>query len=256
MMRKPSGSLAFAADLRVFADAGALAAAAARAVAQLLTTAVRQHGSGSIALAGGRTPRGLYRCLALDHRDDTPWDRVHVYWGDERNVPHDDDRSNCRMARESLLEHVPVRPECVHPMPTAVREPGEAAAEYERILRSRFNSEWPRFDIVLLGMGDDGHTASLFPGSPALEEIRRWVVATAAPVEPRSRLTLTIPALTHAAAIFVVVAGRSKADALRCALADRPDPRCPASLIRTAGARVVWWADTEAAAHVAPRSPS
>ncbi len=89
-----------AADLRVFADVGALATAAARDVAQLLTTAVREHGSASIALAGGRTPRGLYRCLALDHRHDTPWDRVHVYWSDERDVPHDDDRSNYRMARE------------------------------------------------------------------------------------------------------------------------------------------------------------
>lgn len=245
-----------AADLRVFADAGALAKTAAREVAQLLTTAVRAHGSGSIALAGGRTPRGLYRCLARDHRDDTPWDRVHVYWSDERDVPHDDDRSNYRLARESLLDRVPVRPECVHPMPTGRSEPSQAAAEYERILRSRFDTEWPRFDLVLLGIGDDGHTASLFPGSPALEETRRWVVATTAPVEPRGRLTLTLPALTHAASVFVVVTGRSKADALRCALGDSPDPRCPASLIQTAGARVVWWADAEAAAYITPRSPS
>lgn len=244
-----------AADLRVFADAGALAIAAAHGVAQMLTTAVRERGSASIALAGGRTPHHLYRVLALDHRHDTPWDRVHVYWGDEREVPHDDDRSNFRIARESLLDHVPVRPECVHPMPTRLGEPSQAAAEYERTLRSRFDSEWPRFDIVLLGMGDDGHTASLFPGSSALEEAGRWVVATTAPVDPHGRLTLTLPALTHATAIFVVVTGSSKADALRCALGDRPDPRCPASLIRTARAPVVWWADALAAAHLATRSP-
>jgi 6-phosphogluconolactonase len=238
----------------MFADAGALAAAAAREVAQVLATAAREHGSASIALAGGRTPRGLYRCLALDHRHDTPWDRVHVYWSDERDVPHDDDRSNYRMVRESLLDHIPVRPEHVYPMPTVLGEPGQAAAEYERTLRLRFDAEWPRFDIVLLGIGDDGHTASLFPRSPALDEASRWVVATTAPVEPRGRLTLTLPALTHAMAIFVVVSGSSKADALRSALGDRPDPGCPASLLRTAHTPVVWWADAQAAAHLGPRS--
>jgi 6-phosphogluconolactonase len=244
-----------AADLRVFGDVGALADAAAREVAQVLATAAREHGSASMALAGGRTPRDLYQCLALDHRDDTPWSRVHVYWGDERNVPHDDDRSNYRMARESLLDHVPVRPEHVHPMPTTLGEPGQAAAAYERTLRVRFDAEWPRFDIALLGIGDDGHTASLFPRSPALDEASRWVAATTAPVEPRGRLTLTLPALTHAMALFVVVAGTSKADALRCALGDRPDPGCPASLIRTAYTPVVWWADAQAAAHLSLRSP-
>ena len=244
-----------AADLRVFADAGALATAAARAVAQLLATAVRERGSASIALAGGRTPSGLYRCLALDHRHDTPWDRVHVYWSDERDVPHDDARSNYRMACESLLDHVPVRPTHVHSMPTVLGEPGQAAAEYERTLRSRFDAEWPRFDVVLLGIGDDGHTASLFPRSPALDEASRWVAATTAPVEPRGRLTLTLPALTHAMVMFVVAAGSSKTDALRCALDDRPDPRCPASLLRAARAPAVWWADAQAAAHLGPRNP-
>ncbi len=243
-----------AADLRVFADAGLLAAAAAREVARVLWAAVRTHGSASIALAGGRTPRGLYRCLALDHRHDIPWDRVHVYWSDERDVPHDDEQSNYRMARESLLDHVAVHPECVHPMPTSRSEPGQAAAEYEHTLRSRFDSEWPRFDLALLGVGDDGHTASLFPRAPALDETTRWVVATTAPSEPRGRLTLTLPALTHAMAIFMVVAGRSKADALRCVLGGRPDRGCPASFIRTTRAPVVWWADAQAVAHLNQRS--
>ncbi|MBI3264830.1 MAG: 6-phosphogluconolactonase [Acidobacteria bacterium] len=241
-----------AADLRVFADPRALAAAAAREVAQLLTTAVREHGSASIALAGGRTPRDLYRCLAIDHHD-VAWDRVLFYWGDERHVPHDDDRSNYRMAREALLDHVPVPPEHVHPMPTALGEPSEAAAQYERTLRSRFDTKWPRFDLVLLGIGDDGHTASLFAGSPALEEATRWVVAATAPVAPHCRLTLTLPALAHATMIFVVVAGDSKADALRSALGDRADPSCPASLIRTAPGPIVWWADARAAAHLTAR---
>lgn len=239
----------------MLADAGGVAAAAAREAARVLAAATRAHGSASIALAGGRTPHGLYRCLALDHRHDTPWDRVHVYWGDERDVPYDDERSNYRMARESLLDHVPVHPECVHPMPTVLNEPSRAAAEYERTLRSHFDTGWPQFDLVLLGIGADGHTASLFPRSPALDESSRWVVATTAPVEPRSRLTLTLPALVHARALFVVVAGRSKADALRCALSDRPDPGCPASLLRTARTPAVWWADAEAAANLGPWSP-
>jgi len=243
-----------AADLRVLADAGAVAAAAAREVAQVLAAAARAHGSASMALAGGRTPRGLYRCLALDHRDDIAWDRVHVYWGDERDVPHDDERSNYRMARESLLDHVPVRPECVHPMPAVPNEPGRAAAQYEHTLRSHFDTEWPTFDLVLLGLGGDGHTASLFPRSPALDEASRWVVATTAPVEPHGRLTLTLPVLTHSRSIFVVVSGSSKADALRCALADGPDRGCPASLLRTARSPVVWWADAQAAAKLGPWS--
>ncbi|MCC7241516.1 MAG: 6-phosphogluconolactonase [Acidobacteria bacterium] len=243
-----------AADLRVFADAGAVASAAAREVARVLGAAVRRHGSASMALAGGQTPRGLYRCLALDHRDDTLWDRVDVYWGDERDVLHDDHRSNYRMARESLLDHVAVRPERVHPMPMSPGDPDRTAAEYERTLRARFDGEWPRFDVVLLGIGDDGHTASLFPRSAALDETTRWVVATTAPTEPRGRVSLALPALTHAAAIFVVDAGRSKAEALRCALITRPDPSCPASFIRTAHAPVLWWVDAEAAALLGPEN--
>jgi 6-phosphogluconolactonase len=238
-----------AADLRVFGDAAALAVAAAHDVAEALTTAVRANGGASIALAGGRTPRALYRCLAVDHRRDTPWKDVHVYWGDERQVSHEDERSNYRMARESLLDHVPVHPRAVHPMPTLLGDPSQAAADYERTLRTRFDSEWPRFDVVLLGIGEDGHTASLFPESPALEETARWVVPAIAPTEPHGRLTLTLPALTHAVSVFVVVAGASKAGAVRCALGDRPNPRCPASLIRTAP-RIVWWADAQAVAHL------
>lgn len=238
----------------MFADAGAVAIAAARDLAEALGTAVRAHGSASIALAGGHTPRRLYECLAVDYHDGIPWDRLDVYWGDERNVPHADERSNYRMACESLLDHVDVRPERVHPMPTSLGDPGQTAAEYERTLRLRFDGQWPDFDIVLLGIGDDGYTASLFPRSPALDETTRWVVAATAPVEPRGRVTLTLPALTQAAAIFVVVAGRSKAEALRCALVDRPDPGCPASLIRTAHSAVVWWVDVEAATLFGPEN--
>jgi 6-phosphogluconolactonase len=242
-----------AADLRVSADVHDLALSAAGAIAQRLVDAVRRQGSAAIALSGGRTPQGLYRQLAARHRDDVPWDRVHFFWGDERCVPPDDVHSNFRMARESLIDALPVPPEHVHPMPTDLA-PEPAADAYERTLRSRFATEWPQFDLVLLGVGDDGHTASLFPGAPALQESRRWVVATIAPVEPHDRLTLTLPAVTHAEAIYVLAAGRSKAEAIRCGLAAEPNARCPVSFIRATLGPIVWWLDKEAATLVIPEN--
>jgi 6-phosphogluconolactonase len=232
--------------VRVFADADVLAATMAREVAQILTTAVSQKQSAGIALAGGMTPRGVYGQLAANHRESVPWQQVHVYWGDERLVAPEDDRSNYRMVREALLDAVPVRAEHVHPMPTGMA-PDRAAEEYERTLRSRFATAWPEFDLVLLGVGEDGHTASLFPRSDVLREATRWVASALAPVVPRQRLTLTLPAFNHAAAIFMLAVGGSKAEAVRRALDEQPSPGCPASLIRTGHARLVWWLDAAAA---------
>lgn len=240
------------ADLRVFGDAGGLARAAATAVAGVLAAAARAHGAATIALAGGQTPRTLYRRLALVPGTDVPWRSVEVYWGDERDVPPDDPASNYRMARESLLDLVPIPADRVHPMPAGAGDPEAAAAAYERTLRRRFHGAWPDLDLVLLGMGEDGHTASLFPDAPTLAEQRRWVVPATAPpeIQPRGRLTLSLPAIMHARAIFVLVTGGSKATALRRALNDPPGPGCPPSLLRTSSARVVWWADGAAAARV------
>ncbi len=157
------------------------------------------------------------------------------------------------MACDTLLDHVAVPPANVHRMPTGQADPVAAAAAYEEQLRTHFETTWPRFDIVLLGLGQDGHTASLFPGSPALDEAERWVVAVAGPTEPRTRLTLTLPAIIHAASINVVASGASKADALRQALTAEPDYRtCPASAIRRTEGALTWWADEAAAALVQP----
>ena len=240
------------ADLRIFGDAAGLARAAAGAAGRVLAAAARAHGSASIALAGGNTPRDLYRRLALAHGADVPWRKVHVFWGDERDVPPDDPASNYRMARECLLDLVPIPPDHVHPMPAGAGDPAAAAAAYERTLRGRFSNAWPDFDLVLLGMGGDGHTASLFPEAETLTERRRWVVPAMAPpdVEPRGRLTLSLPAIAHGRALFVLVTGPDKAPALRRALNDPPGPECPASLLRTSAAPVVWWADAQAAARV------
>ena len=238
-------------DIRVFADVDELSLRAAEAAVRTINESVRSSRSFSVALSGGNTPRTLYRLLSSRFRDEIPWTKVHVFWGDERYVPLADPQSNYRMARENLLDVVPCPPGNVHPMPTELSDPDTAARDYEGTLRNYFSRDWPRFDLVLLGLGEEGHTASLFPRSPALEEKRRWVVAVKAPSEPPLRLTLTLPALTEAANIYFLVAGSNKAQALCHVLAGSPDPKSyPASGIRRAGGTVIWWVDREAAALV------
>ena len=238
-------------DLRVCADFAELSRRAAEVVVGTINDAVQAVGTCSIVLAGGNTPRTLYRLLASEFRPLVPWASMHVFWGDERYVPPEDSRSNYGMAKEALLDHVPCPAANIHPMPTHFPSADAAARDYERTLRNHFVEQWPRFDIVLLGLGDDGHTASLFPGSLALAERTRWVVAAQAPVEPHLRLTLTLPALTRARAVFVVVAGPAKAEALQHVLEGAGDwIKYPAAGIRLAKGSVIWWADREAAALV------
>ncbi len=242
-------------DVRVYPSVGALSRAAARNLVDRIHAAVT-GGAGasggarcSLALAGGSTPRALYRLLAAEHRDRIPWEGVHIFWGDERYVPSDDPRSNYGMARETLLDHVPVPAENVHPMPADFPDPDEAARAYEATMRTHLPGLWPRFDLILLGLGADGHTASLFSGSPALKERERWVVSIRAPADPSLRLTLTLPVLNHAAHVWFLVAGTDKASALQRALSEPPDARaCPASAVRPGHGAVVWWVDEAAAA--------
>lgn len=238
-------------DLRVFVDANELSLRAAEAAVKLINDSVRAHGRFSFALAGGNTPRTLYHFLASQFRDQIPWTKVHVFWGDERYVPPGDPQSNYRMARETFLDHVPCPAGNVHPMPMHFSEPDLAAKDYEKTLRGYFSNEWPQFDLVLLGLGEEGHTASLFPRSPALEEKRRWVIAVKAPAKPPLRLTLTLPVLTHAANIHFLVAGSNKAQALHQILTGSPDPKnYPAAGVRPVQGTVIWWVDRQAAALV------
>jgi 6-phosphogluconolactonase len=195
-----------------------------------------QHGRCALALAGGSTPRGVYRRLAAWPGVD--WQRVLVFWGDERAVPPDSPDSNQRLAREALLDQVPIPPSQVHPMPAGSPDLDSAARQYEDLLCSLLGRP-PRLDLVLLGLGEDAHTASLFPGSAAAAERARFVVATPAPVIA-SRLTLTIPALAAADSLLFVVHGASKAWALRQVLHAASDPlRVPAHALRDAAVTFV-----------------
>jgi 6-phosphogluconolactonase len=234
-------------DVRVCSDLADVSRRVAEAAVHTINDAVRTAGTCSIVLSGGSTPRTLYGLLASRFRAQIPWANVQVFWGDERYLPCEDPRSNYRMAKEMLLDHVPCPTANIHPMPTHFSSADVAARDYERTLRNHFVEDWPHFDLVLLGIGDDGHTASLFPGSVALAERARWVVAAQAPVEPRLRLTLTLPALTRAAAVHVLVAGATKAAALRHVLEAAGDwIKYPAAGIRLGKGSVTWWADREA----------
>lgn len=227
-------------DLRVFEDLHTLSAAAAQAFVETAREAVEERGRFVVALAGGETPKELYRVLANEHADDLPWQHVHWFWSDERFVGPDDPESNVGMARE-CLGPLALPERCWHPPDTSLPSPEETAERYER--------ELPPFlpmDVVLLGLGEDGHIASLFPGSPALEEKERLVVAVRdAPKPPPLRITMTLPAIHRSRAVHFLVSGSRKRDALTRTLRVEAPP-LPASRIQPAGGRVTWWVDRSA----------
>lgn len=217
--------------LETLADADALA----RRAADLMLAAARaKDGPFAVALSGGSTPKRLYALLATLP---FPWARTHWFWGDERFVPPDDPASNYRMTQEAMLSHVAVPADHVHPVPTVGLEPEAAAAQYEATLKAfrgsdRLAPDRPLFDIVLLGLGTDGHTASLFPGKPMLDERHRWVGATDDP-QGAPRITLTYPALESSRETIFLVAGADKKERLREVLAG--DRRLPAARLQPHG---------------------
>jgi 6-phosphogluconolactonase len=231
-------------DVRVFPDLQRLSAAAAAWVADELSASVSARGRASFVLSGASTPKPLYELLASRFRDRIPWPQVHVFWGDERYVPHDHPLSNYRMAKEALLDHAGIPAAQVYPMPTHCAEPQAAAREYETAVARYFAGAPPVFDEMLLGIGADGHTASVFPGSSAITS-GRSVVAVAAPAEPATRLTLTLPVIASARRIGVLVSGAGKAAALAAALGGGLSDLPAAVLARTAPT-AVWWVDRDA----------
>jgi 6-phosphogluconolactonase len=234
-------------DVRVCSDVNEMSLRAAQAIVRTINDAVRATGKCSLVLSGGSTPRRLYGLLASQFRRHIPWDRVHLFWGDERYVPAGDPQSNYGMTRQALLDHVACPAANVHPMLTGFATADLASRDYEATLRNHFPDDWPRFDLVLLGLGGDGHTASLFPGSSASREKTRWVIAARAPADPPAGLTLTLPALNRAAAVYFLVAGPNKADALDHVLAGSADSNLyPAAGVRLENGTVIWWVDREA----------
>lgn len=240
--------------LMLVEDAPALADAAARAIAEAAEAAVAARGRFTLVLAGGATPRDTYMRLAEPtFADRVPWDRTVVFFGDERCVPPDHAASNYRMANESLLSKVGIPTEHVYRM-RGEDDPEEAAAEYARTLAEVFQVKRggrPPFDVVLLGLGLDGHTASLFPGSPAAREIFRTVVAVhAAAARIPQRLTLTIPTFNAAARVIFLVSGAEKAKVVKAALTD--GAIMPASMIRPSEGTLTWIVDRAAASLLSP----
>jgi 6-phosphogluconolactonase len=204
----------------------------------------------ALCLSGGSTPKRLYELLAAPERcDRLPWDRMHWFWGDERMVSHDDPQSNYGMARAALLQYAPVPAANIHAVPTEGMPAAECAAAYDATLKHFYGADKldpgrPLFDLTLLGLGEDGHIASLFPGSPALAETRRWAVPVLAE-QPIDRITLTYPALESSRATAFLVVGESKRQIL--SRVRNADPALPAARLHPAGA-VYWFTDSAAAA--------
>ena len=218
-------------------DAAALARRAAQYFTEMAGEAVAYSGRARIAISGGSTPKAAFELLADSYqpwRNRMPWERLDLYWVDERAVPPDDADSNYRMTREALLDHVPLRPEQIHRIEGEL-DPEAAAARYESELRSGFRlegAELPAFDLVALGMGADGHTASLFPHTQAIHEMSRLAAANFVPQKDSWRITLTWPVINRASSVFFLIAGEDKASVLSEVLTGTLDPeRLPSQLI-------------------------
>jgi 6-phosphogluconolactonase len=211
--------------------------------------AIAEHGRFAVALSGGSTPRSLYALLASEFLDRVAWKQVHCFWSDERCVPPGHPESNYRAAHEGLLSRVDIPAGNVHRM-RGEDDPPLAAADYDRELRSWFGaaSAPPRFDLMMLGMGADGHTASLFPGSPAINEQHAWAAANYVEKLKAYRLTLTFPVLNASAVVMLLVAGEDKAPALAKVLSEGEASGLPAARVHPQGGRMLWIVDEAAAA--------
>jgi 6-phosphogluconolactonase len=239
-------------EIRRFEDLDALSRAAADDLAEIVRAAVLDRGACSVALSGGSTPARLFKLLAEAGRDALPWEHVDLWWGDERTVAPDHTDSNYRMARETLIDPLGLAASHVHRIAGELADPEAAARAYSRELVTALGSP-PTFDLVLLGMGPDGHTASLFPGSPALAETTRWVVAN--PVDSpvthgaTTRITLTAPAINAARHVRFLVGGADKAQTLVHVLEGDHEPeRYPSQMIAPRDGDLVWFIDATAAA--------
>jgi 6-phosphogluconolactonase len=239
-------------EIRILSDGAAIARRAAQEFVQAAAAAVRGKGSFNLALAGGSTPKALYSLLVNDPalRTQVPWDKIHLFFGDERHVAPDHPDSNFRMATEAMISRAPLKPEQVTRIKGEYPNAEQAALEYEKALRDYFklkDGEYPRFDLVLAGMGNEGHTLSLFPGTKALHAdgriaVRNWVGKLYS-----ERITLTAPAASNAAQVIFMVTGTDKAPALKAVLEGPFEPeQLPAQLLQPKNGKLLWLVDTAA----------
>ena len=213
-----------------------------------IKTAIEQNGRFTIALSGGSTPEKLYALLATEpYRQGIDWSKMHIFWGDERVVPFEDERNNAKMTYNKLLDLVPVPPSQIHVMQTDI-DPEAAAGQYNDILHQYFGVTGTTFDLTLLGMGDDGHTLSVFPGSELVEEKTAWVKAIFVPAQKMYRITLTPPLVNRSAAVAFLTAGSNKATTLKQIVEGEYNPlKYPSQLIHPQNSELYWFIDKEAA---------
>lgn len=234
-------------QVRTFQDRKALSRAAADLFVSLSRNTIAAQGRFAVALSGGSTPKGLYTLLGtVPYREAVPWPRVHLFWADERCVPQDHPESNYKLAYDAFLSRVSLPSENIHRI-RGEEEPGKAARVYEDDLRRFFGGGVPVFDLLLLGAGEDGHTASLFPGSPSLHETTRVALPVYLERPKRDRVTLTLPVLNRAAHVLFLASGRAKAAVVSEILEGGNVQRYPAGLVQPVNGDVLWLIDREAA---------
>ena len=240
-------------EVRILPNGAAIAARAAQILVDAAKAAAPSNRTFSVALAGGSTPKALYALLAAEPlRSQVPWNNLNLFFGDERHVPPDHNDSNFRMATEALLSKAPIKPEQVHRILAENSDAAQAAAQYEQVLRSEFHlspGQRPRFDLVLLGMGNEGHTLSLFPGTKALHDNGRLVMHNWVGKLYTDRITMTAPVANNSALVLFMVTGADKAPALKAVLEGPYEPeQLPSQLIAPENGKLLWLIDPAAGA--------
>jgi len=237
-------------EVKIVPDNATLSRTAAQEFHRVAEAAVGERGRFSVALSGGNTPRGVYSLLAEEHKE-LPWDRVHIFFGDERHVPPEHPDSNFRMADDAMLSQVPAKPDQVHRIKAEYGDAEKAALEYEQDLRTSFQlaaGQLPRFDLFLVGMGDEGHALSLFPGTKALHDNGRLVMRNWVGKFYTDRVTMTAPVANNAALIIFMVTKADKAPALKAVLEGPHEPeQLPSQLFAPTNGKLLWLVDKDAA---------
>ena len=234
-------------NIHAYPNKEKLVAATTERIADCMEQAIQKNGLCNMALSGGKTPGGIFSLLASNpYRDRLDWSRLHIFWGDERMVPPEHQDSNFRLVQETLLDHIKMPDENVHRMRGEIA-PEEAAKEYAELLHDHFKGSLPCFDLMLLGLGEDGHTASLFPETDAVEECEKHAVAVFVPKLDAWRVTLTLPVLNAARKILFLVSGKSKSKMVQRIMSNKqPAKEIPATMVNPQNGEIHWMMDSEA----------